>query len=1772
MKETDILQAELERLFELDELLQLSRDVLGFEPENVGGMGAKASFAGALTAHCAENEAIEALCDALLATRSGVAREVQVLQLVGLSSETEIPQGESFGPFANLRKLGEGRLALTYLGERGELTYRLRVLRAEATRDRRGLQRFLTVNRLASAIDHPGLPRALEVGEVQGRVYSAHEHVSGITLAEHLSIRGALPSEEAHPIARGILEALSALHAKRIAHGDLRLENVLLVRSSNDTESQVVLLDVGSDRLRSRPRLDNGQTELFSTVASPRSVSPEQIGGHPATTRSDLYSFGALFYEMLTGKPPFGEAPIHAAFGHVAQPPPAASGVGPRGWIGPDLDAFVQRLLSKDPSHRPADATTALAMFMDLGRVRQPSIRTLPPEDLEALIATIARNPEDDGTALALESASETPELAERISGVLLAAFNGVANGPEAQEVRKSLLFRAARVCSAWPETRARAEDFYAKLLEIAPDDELAHAGLVELRRRLGKHEDVIELLLARAEKQTARAEKARTLAEIGRIYQRELDDREQALVAFTQAFSDDPGSSEIASALERLAGASSAAWTEVLETLGAAAQADDIGSEHKLLLLVKVGRWWLDRAHRPDLALPCFREVVAIEPGNDAALEGLAQIFRKTQQWSELGMVLTRRADAAATPARRRDCLAEAAELLDLYLDDAASARTLLEEIIEQDPGHSRASLHLAKLYERSRDYTALIHLLQRSAEGQRGEERIKTLCRVAELYEVNLGDEIEARRRYDAILDQDPRSIDALRGLERVFSKAGRYQELLDNLEQQVERSATPRQKLALLERIATIHDEEFLDHDKAAEALERLMEIDPHHERALTSLVRHYRAQERWEDVAAVLDRHQKGLPDAGRRVPFLHELARVLADQIGSPQRAIAAYDAIVALDPEHADALEALAKLRESAGDSDAALSAIEALANQAHSPDGRADQWLRAAKLLESRGDRDGAIERYQRVLDARPTDAVATAGLREAFAARGDAAAAIRLIERELGHTDSLQVKARLYGQMAVLYRTRLRNPKDAEQAAKRALELDPNNLDGLSVLGDVAFDEGNFAEAAKHFEVVSGRLDAIERVEAARVLGRYIDALSKSGAPAKAMSMVDKLLALAPDDLDALDRVAQLTFQHGSAERAATLYGELLSRFSGQLNEFARAGALYRRGEALRQSGQLEAALLPLEEASELDPTSLEVLTALSKAYEGLERWAALVKVKTRHLDVAPDEHRVDILTEIGDVAGGKLNDRTLAAKSYVAALDERPQDRKLLTKLMQLYSEDKDWNKLVDVVLRLAEFVDDPKQKVKYLHTAAIVTGRQIGDSERALVFYGQVLALDPSFEKAIQESIELHRERGEPREIERLLRRRLEIASKAQDEQAMVASFDALGALFEQSPTTIDQAIDAYEAAQTLDPEDRHRSELLSRLYSTDPGRYLEKAVHAELEQLQRNPFRVESYRTMRRLYTETKRADAAWCLCQALSVLKLSEPDEERFYKRMRAETAAPAQSPISDEDWLRLVMHSAAEPLLSSVFALIEPAVIAKRGQPLGDLGFDEAFRVNLAQHPAPLCQSFFFAAGVLGLELPPVYENPNDSAGVSFLFTHVPSLVLGKAALSPDLPLQPAAFLAGQKLSYLRPGMYVRHLLASGTALKAWLFAAIKLTSPQFPVASELEGAVLEALAALEAGVQGPARDHLTRVVSKLLTSGAALDLKRWVAGIDLTADRAGLIICHDLEMAVRVIRASDDGSSSVAADERIKELVLYSVSPSYFEIRSRLSISVDS
>jgi hypothetical protein len=197
-------------------------------------------------------------------------------------------------------------------------------------------------------------------------------------------------------------------------------------------------------------------------------------------------------------------------------------------------------------------------------------------------------------------------------------------------------------------------------------------------------------------------------------------------------------------------------------------------------------------------------------------------------------------------------------------------------------------------------------------------------------------------------------------------------------------------------------------------------------------------------------------------------------------------------------------------------------------------------------------------------------------------------------------------------------------------------------------------------------------------------------------------------------------------------------------------------------------------------------------------------------------------------------------------------------------------------------------------------------------------------------------------------------------------------------------------------------------------------------------------------------------------------------------------------------------------------------------------------------------------------------METPPVFQNPEDHGGLAFLHAHKPSIVLGAAALAFELPQQPSAFIAGRHLTYYRPGLYLRHLVPTGTGLRAWLFAAIRLVVSAFPVTPELEGPVGENLSLLEKSIVGPQRDQLTSLVTKLLQAGA-IDLKKWVAGVDLTADRAGFILANDLELALEMVKASDEASAAAPHRERNKEMLLFASSEEYFQIRRHLGIHID-
>jgi hypothetical protein len=139
-----------------------------------------------------------------------------------------------------------------------------------------------------------------------------------------------------------------------------------------------------------------------------------------------------------------------------------------------------------------------------------------------------------------------------------------------------------------------------------------------------------------------------------------------------------------------------------------------------------------------------------------------------------------------------------------------------------------------------------------------------------------------------------------------------------------------------------------------------------------------------------------------------------------------------------------------------------------------------------------------------------------------------------------------------------------------------------------------------------------------------------------------------------------------------------------------------------------------------------------------------------------------------------------------------------------------------------------------------------------------------------------------------------------------------------------------------------------------------------------------------------------------------------------------------------------------------------------------------------------------------------------------------------------------------------------------MRHLVPTGSGLRSWLLAAIRLANPRFPVPEPMREVVEKNHAALARTLHGPQQQALTSLVDRLLQEQPELDMKRWALAVDLAADRVGFVLANSLDAAVAVVRASPQDSSYASERDRLKALYQYAVSPTYLALRKAIGVTI--
>jgi eukaryotic-like serine/threonine-protein kinase len=295
------------------------------------------------------------------------------------NADQDLSPGEQVGEYVVDEKIGHGGFGAVYrathplIGKQAAI----KVLFRQYSSNPQMVSRFIAEARAVNQIRHKNIIDIFAFGQLpDGRHYYIMELVTGQPLDQVLEQRGGLPLPDAVPILRQLARALDAAHAKGIAHRDLKPENVTL---AVDDEGGVFpkLLDFGIAKLLSDgPQLH--KTRTGAPMGTPYYMSPEQCRGREIDHRTDIYSFGILCFETLTGKVPFdGDDFMEILLKQINDPPPRASSLVPT--IPPGVDEAIAWMLEKDVTRRPPTLAAAIKRLEEGALAGGVAVPVAPP-------------------------------------------------------------------------------------------------------------------------------------------------------------------------------------------------------------------------------------------------------------------------------------------------------------------------------------------------------------------------------------------------------------------------------------------------------------------------------------------------------------------------------------------------------------------------------------------------------------------------------------------------------------------------------------------------------------------------------------------------------------------------------------------------------------------------------------------------------------------------------------------------------------------------------------------------------------------------------------------------------------------------------------------------------------------------------------------------------------------------------------------------------------------------------------------------------------------------------------------------------------------------------------------------------------------------------------------------------------------------------------------------------------------------------------------------
>jgi len=1212
--------------------------------------------------------------------------------------------------------------------------------------------------------------------------------------------------------------------------------------------------------------------------------------------------------------------------------------------------------------------------------------------------------------------------------------------------------------------------------------------------------------------------------------------------------------------------------------------RAADAGSLIRLHL--KVSELLLAHGQQPE-AEHHLASVLAVQPQNVEAAHRLQELYRADERWQELAELQDRQLEALSDRLDRSERIARLQELTDLYqhtLQRPFETVDFLTRLAAEAPEDRAVQLRLADLYEELSIWPRLIEVL----EGLLGRDpeprdRIELLLRMGRTFEEELELPDRSIESFQAVLAEQPDNGAALLALDRLYETHHRAEELIEVLRLRAELAeGEPANQRALLLRLARVL--ELQGPEGVAEALQCLQRareagpFDADLEEALArALVGAGRPAEAVALIHAQVDAaRQEGT--AERVAALLIRLARVQLENLGDAAAAQQALEDAAAAQPSSREVQQALCDFFRQREDSPRLAGALARLAELDPAHPEAVGLLLQAAWVQRDRlGELDAAAHLLERVLELEPANLPAIEALLELV--EDDLERREALLRLKLELTPGGPERAALLAELGRVLRRRGAPDEAAAALLQEALSMDSDCLVALDGLSEILVGRGDLQAAQILLEGAIERAALENRRSLAlgplyQRLGVVFEAL---GRDEDGHRYLQEALRLDPTNLLLRVAIGMNRFRGGHWRDALRSLQDIGDDPGAATHPELIAEALYTAGrcEAMLRRG--DRAVSWYEAALARAPGHRGALAELTQAAVAASDWRRAAQLLERQLDLPgepPD--RPALLRQLAELYHDHLEDNEAAARWFVELFDHLGEDEatrlEVLPRMLPVLRKAERHRTAARAAEALAQLLDS-RTEIRDLLLAAAQEYVAGGEPEPAERHLKAVLSLDPHCFDAAETLTRLLEGSGRAPEVVPLLREFLadQLEPEAPDARAQLARLYAeLGRVL-QGIGDRRAAIAVLERSLEL-AESVPVRETLAELYGGDSEHSAaELANHRQL--LRSSPGRSASLRALARAAAPAS-PYRAFCLYQALEALGELDPEAEAFlagYAAPALEAEAPYPGELGEDD-RQAMLASPDVHGLDEVFALLWEAAPALLSKSLADYGVGPGDRVSPIAD-SELAHVFSACSRALAIKQTALYTRTAEGGAGITIVGMAPPAVIVDAHLAENRSAGELRFLLGRALELTHPAYILAAGLDRGEFARL-LSSVLRAFHPRHMRGRrDLGEAAVEQANHLRKAMPFKIARRLGEIFRQQVN--LQFDSGRWRQAVIRSANRAGLVLCGDLGLALRLVIEDDLTLAASPLEELlrtspvIRDLVTFAVSDAFYVARVKLGLA---